>query len=71
MHTFCNFIKFVLRVTGDFMQLLIILSLFILVLVFHVEFDTLKKYIVSHIDDVMEDYKRESASISLEEFYNA
>ena len=53
------------------MQLLIILSLFILVLVFHVEFDTMKKYIVSHIDDVMEDYKRESASRSVEEFYNA
>lgn len=52
------------------MQLFVILSLFILVLVFHVEFDTLKKFLLCHLEELFEEYKRESSSRSVEEFHN-
>lgn len=53
------------------MYMLVILSLFILVLVFHVEFDSLKKFLISHLEELFEEYKRELSSRSVEEYYNA
>lgn len=46
------------------MALLILFSLFVLVLVFHVEFDTMRKYLVDNITEKFEELKLEKASRS-------
>lgn len=46
------------------MALLILFSLLVLVLVFHVEFDTMRKYIVDNITEKYEELKLEQASRS-------
>lgn len=53
------------------MSYLVLLCFFIVVLFLHVEIDKMQKALVAKISDVIEDYKRESASRSVDEFYNA
>lgn len=53
------------------MSYLILLCIFIVVLFLHVEIDKMQKALVEKIEDAIDDYKRESASRSVDDYYNA
>lgn len=53
------------------MTYLVLLCFFIVVLFLHVEIDKMQNALVDKFSDVIEDYKRESASRSVDEYYNA
>lgn len=53
------------------MSYLILLCFFIAIFFLHIEFDKMQKALVLKVEDVIEDYKKDSASRSLDDYYNA